>query len=156
MLFASGAQATSDSDSVELVIGKGNGFYVGNFPSEVHMKIDPFTNKHGRKDIYIPIRWNVKKNVKLTAKMTCRKNDEALCKKLFVIFSHPNELQWFYSWLTIDKTEDEVFKVLDEPLAKKVDNPKWLIKLGAWGSLHYPMEARTHKADLRIKIEVDV
>ncbi|MGF1691816.1 hypothetical protein [Photobacterium kagoshimensis] len=156
IVFSSTGQANpKSSDSVELVVGVKKTFFVGQFPPEVHMKVDPFKNQHSFKTIKIPVKWDVDKNIRITGKLTCRKGDEELCRRLFVVGNYPHKIYDTFGLIILDKSQEPVTVTLDD-FNKKVDNPNWTWNFGAWGSYQDDIEARTYKAVLNVTVESDV
>lgn len=144
-----------DSDEVELIVGVKKEFFVGAFPPEVKMSIDPFRNQHDFKNIQIPVRWDVDHSISITGKLTCSKGDEALCDRLFVVGNYPHKYYETFGLIFLDKSQEPVTAKLTD-FNKKVDNPKWKWNFGVWGSLTNALEARTYKAKLDVTIEADV
>lgn len=145
-----------DSDEVELIVNIKKELFVGKFPPEVKMKIDPFKGAHGRNDVFIPIKWKLDKNVRITAEMKCHANDEALCDKLWVSCAYPNKYMSHMSALILKHDVPKKSITLAQNEDIKVDNPKWKWSFGAWGSFSTPIEARTYRANLRIQVEGDI
>lgn len=155
LVFSCVGQANpKSSDSVELVIGVKKAFSIGKFPPEVHMKIDPFNGKHDGNEFFVPINWDVDKNIKVTAKLTCSDKDYALCTRLWIAIAEPSSPH--IDALRLDKSQEPKSVILDKWFHKKVDNGRWKFEFGCWGSLNTPIEARSYKAKLRVQIESDV